>query len=86
MFQSISLFCAAFASVFLLGLQSQFVRDKRTLSSFITSMGIGLCQVLFYKLAPSANLFESGLFILGGACGISSSILIHSKFFTEIKS
>ncbi len=74
----ITLFISAFTVVCLLGLQSQFVRDKLVLQSFVTSLGIGLCQVVQYKLTPNASLVESGFFILGGAMGITSSIYIHN--------
>jgi hypothetical protein len=71
-------------AVFLLGLQSQFVRDKLTLHSFITSLGIGLCQLFMLKLAPNATLLESVCFIFGGAFGITTSIIVHSQL-TKVK-
>jgi len=77
---SITLFLSAFVAVFLLGLQSQFVRDKVILQSFITSLGIGLCQVLALKLTPNADLIGTILFILGGALGIVVSIYTHTYF------
>lgn len=74
----IILFSSSFTIVCLLGLQSQFVRDKQVLTAFVTSLGIGICQVMQYKLAPDATFIESGFFILGGAFGIVSSIYIHN--------
>lgn len=72
------LFASSYIVVCLLGLQSQFVRDKQVAVSFATSLGIGICNVLQFKLAPNASLIESAFFVLGGACGIVSSIYLHT--------
>lgn len=72
------LFLSSFTIVFLLGFQSQVVRDKHWLFAFFISLGIGMCQVASMKIIPNATMTESTFFILGGACGISSSIPVHS--------
>ena len=81
------LFISSFVVVFLLGFQSQIVRDKLRATAFFTSVGIGTCQLMMYKLAPSATTFESIVFILGGALGIVASIDFHmwwmKKFHTK---
>ena len=79
------LFLASFIVVMLLGLQSQFVRDKQKTLSFFMSIGIGTCQILSYKLVPNASLIESISFILGGACGITASIYLHDFYLHKFK-
>lgn len=77
---SIALFASSYFTVLLLGFQSQIVRDKHVFPAFCTSIGIGSFQMFAFKLAPSANSIESFFFILGGACGIVSSIHAHNIF------
>ena len=74
-----TLFASSFSSVCLIGLQSQFVRDKMVATSFCTSMGVGLCEMIKLKLGPAAETYEIASFIMGGSFGIISSIGIHSK-------
>jgi len=74
------LFASSFMIVCLLGLQSQFVRDKQPCISFLTSIGVGVCQVYQYRLAPNADTVESIFFVLGGACGIVASIHLHNLY------
>lgn len=81
----IILFASTFVAVFLLGLQSQFVRDKQKLASFITSIGIGTCQLFMLKLAPNATMFESISFVFGGAFGIVCSIYVHNYLTNQPK-
>lgn len=82
---SLTLFISAFVAVFLLGLQSQFVRDKQVIQSFVTSLGIGTCQVLALKLTPNADLTGTLLFILGGALGIVVSIYVHTYISKRVR-
>jgi hypothetical protein len=81
----IALFLSSYMIVLLLGLQSQLVRDKHVILSFFTSLGIGTCQLFLFKLAPDASIPESIAFILGGACGIVSSIFLHNFLLKFIK-
>lgn len=74
-------FLSSFVIVCLLGLQSQFVRDKQVILSFVTSLGIGLCQVMQFKMIPNADGIAMSVFVLGGACGIVSSIYVHNFLF-----
>jgi hypothetical protein len=82
---SLVLFISSFVAVFLLGTQSQFVRDKLILQSFITSLGIGLCQLFMLKLAPNATVYESVAFVFGGAFGIATSIIVHTFVSSKYK-
>jgi len=74
------IFCSAFTIVCLLGLQSNFVRDKNKTMSFIFSGLIGLCEILILKSVPNAGLYEMIAFVLGGPCGIVTSIVLHNQF------
>ena len=72
------LFFSSYFLVLLLGFQSQIVRDKHTIAAFITSLMIGTCQLVLFKLAPNASTLESVVFVLGGAFGITASIYLHN--------
>ena len=72
------LFFSSYSVVLLLGFQSQIVRDKHVIAAFVTSLMVGTCQLVLFKLAPSASLPESIMFVLGGAFGIVSSIYLHN--------
>lgn len=75
---SIILFFASFISVMLMGLQSQWVRDKHAIVAFICSIFIGLSNLAFFKLVPDATITECAFWIAGGAFGIVSSIYAHN--------
>jgi FtsH-binding integral membrane protein len=77
---SVILFLSSFIIVFLLGFQSQVSRDKHWLFAFFISIGIGICQVFAMKVVPGASIAESFFFIIGGAFGISSSIIAHTHW------
>lgn len=77
------LFASSYVIVFLLGLQSQVVRDKQVFSSFVIATGIGCCELFKLKLAPEASVIDGSFFVLGGSLGIVSSIYFHTKFFTK---
>lgn len=79
MLQLSLIFMSSFSIVFLLGLQSQFVRDKWKIVAFITSLMIGLCEIVILKSVPNATYLELGAFVLGGPCGIVCSILLHDQ-------
>ena len=62
----------------LLGVQSQFVKSKEVLPSFVTSLMIGSLQLFLYKATPNAGIGESICYIVGGALGLVSSIYVHN--------
>ncbi len=76
----LTLFFSSFAVVFLLGFQSQLVKDKHAKESFVTSLMIGVVQMILYKVAPNSNHIEAASYILGGAFGIVSSIHAHNFY------
>lgn len=78
----VALFFASFFNVFLLGLNSQFVRDQRVMLVFFLSWGISSSQFVFTRVIavttnPMLAFFAAGL---GGAFGICSSIYFYKWF------
>jgi hypothetical protein len=75
------LFFGQFLNVFLLGLNSQYVRDRRKLLCFVVSWGISTSQFVYIWIIantedPLISFFVSGF---GGACGIVCSITLYEK-------
>lgn len=78
----IALFFASFFNVFLLGVNSQFVRDQLVSLVFVLSWGISSSQFVFARIVskssePVAAYLVSGF---GGAIGICSSIYFYKWF------
>jgi len=69
-----ALFISTFALVFFLGLQSLNVNNGHYLAAFFTSFGIGIGNLVLYKLAPEASGIEIAAFLLGGPFGIVSAM------------
>ncbi len=82
-FDSILLFSSSFFIVLLLGFQSQIVRLGQKGMSFLLSLGIGTMQIFSFKLVPDAGSVELVAFVLGGAIGIVSSILLHDWYIAH---
>jgi len=74
----ITLFFSSFFLIMLLGIQSQFVKSKEALPSFITALMIGSLQLFLYKATPNAGIAESVCYVVGGALGLVSSIYVHN--------
>jgi len=75
------IFSASFFQVFLLGLNSQFVRNQWVGSVFIVSWFISMSQFIYTKIVAMTDgaeilyiFFASGM---GGALGIVSSIFFY---------
>lgn len=84
-YRILTMFGSSFGLIFLLGFQSQLVRDKKILFSFFSSAAIGTLQLLIYKSSSTAGLVESLAYILGGSCGIASSIILYSMLLERKK-
>lgn len=78
---TVALFASTFALVFFLGLQSLNVNSGRYAAAFFTSFGIGVGNLVLFKLAPEASGMEIAAYLAGGPFGIVSSMLVHRKFF-----
>jgi hypothetical protein len=79
-YKILTMFGSSFSLIFLLGFQSQLVRDRNAKLAFLSSAAIGALQLLVYKTGSTAGLIESIAYILGGSCGISTSIYSYSVF------
>jgi hypothetical protein len=75
----LALFASTFALVFFLGLQSLNVNHGRYLAAFLTSFGIGISNLVLFKLAPDAGGLQIAAFLAGGPFGIISSMWVHRK-------
>ena len=82
MIEAVMLFVASFFNVFLLGLNSQFVRDRWIAACIFISFNISCAQFVYTRVvANSEDVMLS--FIgssLGGAAGIASSIVFYAWF------
>ena len=63
---SAALFASTFALVFFLGLQYLNVNNGHYRAAFFTSFGIGIGNLVLFKLAPEASGIEIAAFLLGG--------------------
>lgn len=77
---ALTLFASTYALVFFLGLQSLNVNGGHYRAAFFTSFGIGVGNILLFKLAPNATGIEIAAFLLGGPLGIVSSMRFHRRF------
>lgn len=75
----LALFVSTYALVFFLGLQSLNVNRGHYLAAFFTSFGIGLSNLVLFKLAPDASGTEMAAFVAGGPLGIVSSMWVHQR-------
>ena len=75
-----ALFVSTFVLVFFLGLQSLNVNRGHYTAAFFTSFGIGISNLILFKLAPEASGSEIAAFLLGGPFGIISSMYAHRNF------
>ena len=74
---------STFVLVFFLGLQSLNVNRGRYLAAFVTSFGIGISNLVLYKLAPEASGTEIAAFLIGGPFGIVASMYAHNHFWSK---
>lgn len=82
---SLALFASTYALVFFLGLQSLNVNSGRYRAAFLTSFGIGVSNLVLFKLAPNASGPEIAAYLVGGPFGIVTSMWAHRRFFQRIK-
>ena len=78
---AIALFASTYALVFFLGLQSLNVNSGRYVAAFFTSFGIGVSNLVLFKLAPDASGMEIAAYISGGPLGIVTSMWAHRRLY-----
>lgn len=76
---ALTLFASTLLLVFFLGLQSLNVNNGHRLAAFLTSFGIGVSNLLLFKLAPHASGIEIAAFLMGGPFGIVASMQAHPR-------
>lgn len=75
---AIALFAATYFLVLFLGLQSLNVNGNHKLLAALTSFGIGAANITVLKIMPGpTGFFEVAAYLLGGPCGILTSMAIH---------
>ena len=79
------LFVSTYCLVFFLGLQSLNVNTGRHTAAFFTSFGIGVSNLVLFKLAPDASGPEIAAYLTGGPLGIISSMWAHRRYFRSKK-
>lgn len=82
---TLALFISTFILVFALGIQSLNVNNGHRMAAMLTSLFIGASQMVLFKLAPSANWFETAAFLLGGPFGIYAAMVAHPQLVRIIK-
>lgn len=75
-----ALFISTFVVVFALGFQTLNVNGGHYLLAFFTSFAISGSNLVLFKLAPGAGLFECIAFMGGGPFGIVCAMYMHSRF------
>lgn len=76
---ALALFVSTFLVVFFLGMQSLNVNRGHYVAAFITSIGIGVSNLILFKLAPNAAGIEQMAFVMGGPFGIIAAMWSHSR-------
>jgi len=79
MIEIIAIFFAGFFNVFLLGINSQFVRDQHYVMVFIVSWFISVAQ--FTQIHVIANIGDTGVAAIFFSSGLGSSLGIVSSIF-----
>jgi hypothetical protein len=79
------MFLSSFSIVFLLGLQSQYVRQKLYIPSLCTSTLVGISQLFLYKVAHDSTMADNLGFLIGGVVGTVTSIPAHTFLSKFIK-
>jgi uncharacterized BrkB/YihY/UPF0761 family membrane protein len=76
-------FTAAFAQVFLLGLNSKMLRDDRILAGAVTSFGITIAQYGMVWAVTNAGLSAESYILwagMGGSAGITLSQYVYKWY------
>lgn len=75
----LSLFTAAFITVFALGFQQQNVAGRHYVAAVVTSGAIGASQIFLWRLAPMEAWTEIGATLIGGPAGIVAAMYLHPR-------
>lgn len=73
------LFLSQFSLVFLLGFQSQNIRDNRFAMAAFGSLLIGLSQAFQWKVMPEASPSEMAVWLSAGPLAIVAAMWMHPR-------
>lgn len=76
----LTLFAAAFATVFALGFQQQNVVHGHYVAAFLTSFVIGGSQIVLWRFVPDASISQIAATLAGGPVGIVASMGAHRRW------
>ncbi len=79
MTSELTLFAAAFITVFALGFQQQNVHGRHYRAAAVTSLCIGAAQFLLWRIAPTASASEIAATLAGGPAGIVAAMYLHPR-------
>jgi hypothetical protein len=79
----IVLFLSQYILIFIIGFQSQSVRDNRYGAAMLGSVFIGLAQLFQWKVMPNATPSQMIVWLLAGPLGIVSSMWLHPIIFRK---
>jgi len=84
--EMVMLFFASFFNVFLLGLNSQFVRDRWIAACIFISFNISCAQFVYTRVVANSDdvLLSFIGSSVGGASGIASSIVFYAWFMPKL--
>ena len=75
----VSLFAAAFVTVFAIGFQQQNVTGRHYAAAAFTSLAIGAAQFFLWRVAPTATAPEILATLAGGPVGIVAAMYAHPR-------
>lgn len=73
----LTLFLAAFATVFLLVFQQQNVIHRARWLGSVTSLAIGAAQITLWRYVPDASLSQIAAVLVGGPAGYNAALTAH---------
>lgn len=76
---ALALLASTYLLVLFLGLQSLNVNGGHRRAAVLTSLGIGLSNLVLYKLAPNASGLEIAAYLAGGPAGILTAMALHPR-------
>jgi hypothetical protein len=75
----LALFFSAFFAVALLVFQQMNVTGRHYLLAALTSVAIGVSQIILWRLIPSASWSEIAATLAGGPVGVLFSMWVHPR-------
>lgn len=76
---NLTLFLAAFATVFLLVFQQQNVIHRARWLGSVTSLAIGAAQITLWRYVPDASLTQIAAVLVGGPIGYNAALTAHPR-------